>query len=180
MDGLKFLLEDKISQAGLLLQLVDCLVELFKQLFLFTLKVLILLQTHFKLPLYIFQNRVTLHYIVLGLSKHLHDGIMLNLLLGEYLDLLAGLGEWLHDLLVGLLLVQLLLLHHGVFLTSIAQFILQLLDNVQVRIRYLLVISLDVLIFLFMFPSQLFDCLILLELDHLNGSFPLFLHVFSQ
>ena len=105
---------------------------------------------------------------------------MLDFLLGEDLDLLAGLGERLDDLLVRLLLVQLLLLHHRVLLTRIAQLILQLLYYVQVRIRYLLVIGLDVLIFLFMLPSELFDGLILLELDHLNGSLPLLLHVLSQ
>jgi hypothetical protein len=44
---------------------------------------------------------------------------MLDFLPSEYLDLLAGLGEWLNDLLVGLLLVQLYLLHHGVFLAGV-------------------------------------------------------------
>lgn len=99
---------------------------------------------------------------MLRLLEAAHDCIVLHLLLGELFQLLARLLEGLHNLLVGFLLVHLLLLLSRVFFLRVAQLILQLLDNVQIGIRYFLVIVLYVCILARMLGSQVLDGLVLL------------------
>jgi hypothetical protein len=159
---------------------VDGLLELIEELLFFPFEVLVLLEAHFVLPLDILEDGVLLHDMVLGLLERAHDRVVLELLLGELLQLLIGLLQGLHYLLVGLLLVHLLLLHRRVLLLRVTQLILQLLDYVQVCVRYFLIVVLDVIVFLLMFGSQVFNGLILFGLDLENKSLPLALHLFSE
>jgi hypothetical protein len=65
-----------------------------------------------------------LHNGLLSVTQRVHDAIVHMPLLGEDLDLLRGLLEWLHYLFVGFLLVKLLFLLHSIFLTSITELVL--------------------------------------------------------
>ena len=105
---------------------------------------------------------------------------MRQLFLGQRLQLLVGLLQGLHYLLVRLLLVHLFLLHSRVFLLGVTQLILQLLDDVQVCVRYFLIVVLDVIVFLLMFGSQVLNSLILFGLDLEYKRLSLTLHLFSQ
>jgi hypothetical protein len=159
---------------------IDCLLELIEELLFFPFEVLVLLEAHFVLPLDILEDGVLLHDMVLGLLERAHDRVVLELLLGELLQLLVGLLQGLHYLLVGLLLIHLLLLHRRVLLLRVTQLILQLLDYVQVCVRYFLIVVLDVIVFLLMFGSQVLNGLILFSLDLENKSLSLALHLFSE
>ena len=78
---------------------------------------------------------------------------MLLLFLAQFLHFLTSLLKWLHDLLIGFFLVHSLLLLGRIFLLGIGQFVFQLLYNVEVGVRYLLIIVLDILILLFVLLS---------------------------
>ncbi len=67
--GLQLLLQDQVTDAGFLVNFVDSLLELIKQLLLFTLQVLELLKTHLVLPLDVFKDGVLLHDMVLRLLE---------------------------------------------------------------------------------------------------------------
>lgn len=159
---------------------IDSLLELIEELLLFPFEVLVLLEADLVLPLDILEDGVLLHDMVLCLLERAHDRVVLELLLGELLQLLVGLLQGLHYLLVGLLLIHLLLLHRRVFLLRVTQLILQLLDYVQVCVRYFLIVVLDVIVFLLMFGSQVLNGLILFGLDLENKCLPLTLHLFSE
>jgi hypothetical protein len=159
---------------------IDSLLELIEELLFFPFKVLVLLEADFVLPLDILEDSVLLHDMVLGLLERAHDRVVLELLLGELLELLVGLLQGLDYLLVGLLLIHLLLLHRRVLLLCVTQLILQLLDYVQVCVRYFLIVVLDVIVFLLMFGSQVLNGLILFGLDLENKCLSLALHLFSE
>ena len=61
LDGLQLLLEDEVAQAGLLLELIDGLVEGFEELVLLFFEVLVLLEADFKLPLDVLEFAIMLH-----------------------------------------------------------------------------------------------------------------------
>jgi hypothetical protein len=176
----QFFLEYQVADTCLLVNFIDGLLELIEELLFFPFEVLVLLEAHFVLPLDILEDGVLLHDMVLGLLERAHDRVVLELLLGELLQLLVGLLQGLHYLLVGLLLIHLLLLHRCVLLLRVTQLILQLLDYVQVCVRYFLIVVLDVIVFLLMFGSQVLNSLILFGLDLENKSLPLALHLFSE
>ena len=117
--GLEFFLEDQVADAGFLVNFVDSLLELVKQLLFFTLEVLVLLETHLVLPLDVLEDGVLLHDVVLALLERAHDLVVRQLFLGQRLQLLVGLLQGLHYLLVRLLLVHLFLLHRRVFLLRV-------------------------------------------------------------
>ena len=75
-------------------------------------------------------------------------------LLGENFHFLRCLLQRLHDLFVGLFLVELLLLLHGVLLPSIRELILELLDDIKIGVRYLLVVLLNFLVLLGVFLGE--------------------------
>ena len=97
------------------------------------------------------------HNSFLGVTERIHNTIMYMTLLGQDLDFLRSLLQRLHDLLVGLFLIQLLLLFHCILFAGIRQLIFKLLDNIKVRICDLLVILLDFLILSGMLICQSFD-----------------------
>lgn len=101
-------------------------------------------------------------------------------LLGEFFHLLRGLLQWLHDLFVCLFLVELLLLLHGVLLPGIRELILELLDDVKVSIRYLLIVLLNFLILLGVFLGKGLNRGVFLTFDHGDCLLPLLLHVFPK
>ena len=61
LDGLQLLLENQVTQAGLLLKLIDCLVEGLEELVLFLFEVLVLLETDFELPLDVLEFAIMPH-----------------------------------------------------------------------------------------------------------------------
>lgn len=61
LDGLQFLLEDEVAQAGLLLELIDGLVEGLEELVLLLFEVLVLLEADFELPLDVLKFTIMLH-----------------------------------------------------------------------------------------------------------------------
>lgn len=117
--GLEFFLEDQVADAGFLVNFVDSLLELVKELLFFSLEVLVLLETHLVLPLDVLEDGVLLHDMVLALLERAHDLVVRQLFLGQRLQLLVGLLQGLHYLLVRLLLVHLFLLHRRVFLLCV-------------------------------------------------------------
>ena len=75
-------------------------------------------------------------------------------LLGENFHFLRGLLQRLHDLFVGLFLVELLLLLHRVLLSGIRELILELLYDIKIGICYLLVVLLNFLVLLGVFLGE--------------------------
>ena len=61
LDGLQLLLKDQITQAGLLLKLIDGLVEGLEELVLLLFEVLVLLEADFELPLDVLKFSVMPH-----------------------------------------------------------------------------------------------------------------------
>ena len=61
LDGLQLLLEDQVTQAGLLLKLIDGLVEGLEELVLLLLEVLELLEADFELPLDVLEFAIMVH-----------------------------------------------------------------------------------------------------------------------
>lgn len=178
--GFELLLEHQVADACLLVNLVHSLLELVEQLLLLSLQVLVLLETHFVLPLDVLKDSILLHDVVLGLLERAHDRVVLQLLLSQLLQLLVCLLERLNYLLVGLFLIHLLLLHRCVFLFRVTQLILQLLYDIKVCVRYFLIVVLDIIVFLLMFGSKVLNRLVLFGLDLENESLSLALHLFSQ
>ena len=113
----------------------------------------------------------------LSVFQLVHDLVVLLLLLSQLFDFLGCLLEGLHDLLVGLFLVHTLLLLSGVFFLCVSQFILEHLDDVQVRVGDLLVVVFDIIVLLGMLLSELLDGLVLFILDLLDKTLALPLHV---
>lgn len=101
-------------------------------------------------------------------------------LLGENFHLLRGLLQWLHDLFIGLLLVELLLLLHRVLLPGIRELILQLLYDVKVGVRYLLIVLLYFLVLLGVLFRKRFNRGVFLSFDHGDCLLPLLLHLLPQ
>jgi hypothetical protein len=91
-------------------------------------------------------------------------------------NLFIGLGEWLDNLIVGLLLIHLLLLFVTVLLSGISKLILQLLDDIEVGVGDLIVVVLDFSVLLSVLGSELGNGCILFLLDHSDLRLSLVLH----
>jgi hypothetical protein len=61
LDGLQLLLENQVTQAGLLLKLIDGLVEGLEELVLLLFEVLVLLEAYFELPLDVLEFAIMPH-----------------------------------------------------------------------------------------------------------------------
>lgn len=162
------------------MKFVDSLLELIKQLLLFLLKILELLQPNLILPLDILQYRVLLHDISLRALQTFHNSVVFNLLFAQSLNFLTGFLEGLNDLFVSLFLVHLLLLFCGIFFLRITKLILQLLNYIKVCVCYLLVVVLYVLVLLCMLLCKFFDSIILLVLDSMYHRLSLLFHLSSE
>ena len=67
--GLQLLLKDQVTQPGLLLKLIDGLVERFEELIFLLLEVLVLLEADFELPLDVLELAIVLHDCFLCTSQ---------------------------------------------------------------------------------------------------------------
>ena len=94
-----------------------------------------------------------LHDGLLRVPERIHYAVVYMALLSEDLDLLGGLLQRLHYLFVGLFLIEFLFLLHGVLFAGVTELILQLLNDVKVSVRDLLVVLLDLLVLLRMLLS---------------------------
>ncbi len=103
------------------------------------------------MPLDVFEFAIMTHDCCLCTPQRVHNAVVHMTLLGEQFHFLRGLLKWLHDLFVCLFLVELLLLLHGVLLPSIRELILELLDDIKVSVRNLLIVLLDLLVLLGVF-----------------------------
>mmetsp|Transcript_17426 Transcript_17426/g.16620 ORF Transcript_17426/g.16620 Transcript_17426/m.16620 type:complete len:245 (+) Transcript_17426:329-1063(+) len=162
------------------MEFIDSGVELIKELFLLPQEVLELLQSHFILPLDVFEDGIMLHDVFLTVFELLHNLIMDFLLVLQAVHIFIGLLERNHHLLVGFFLVPLGLLLGLIFPLGFIKFILELFDQIQVGVSDLLVIVFDVIVLLCMLACQVLDGCILLVFDLLNHLFSLPLHFFPQ
>jgi hypothetical protein len=159
---------------------IDESVELIEKLLLLFDQVLVLLESHLILPLDLLAGLIEVSDVFLSVVQLVHDSVVLLLFLLEVGDLLIGLGQRFNDLVVGLLLIHLLLLHIIVVLPCFDQFVLKLLNNVEVGVGDLSVVVLDVKVLLVMLSRELLDCLVLLLLNLFDLVLPLVFHLLSQ
>ena len=82
LDGLVLLLEDKVADASLLVNLVNKPVELIEQRFLLTLEVLELLEADLELPLDVLYTIFVFDNLLLRRLQFVHDLVVDVLLLG--------------------------------------------------------------------------------------------------
>ena len=149
-----FLFEDKVPDTRFLVDFVHQSMELFEELLLFDFEILELLQSNLILPLDLLGGLIVLADALSSFRQLLHDAVVLDLLFKQSVYIFISFLQWLNNLIVGLLLVHLLLLLVGVFLSRILKLVFQLLDDVQVGVCNFLVISLDGSIFILMLLDQ--------------------------
>lgn len=180
LDGLKLTLEHQIAKTSLLVELVDELVERVKQLHLLFLEVLVLLELNFVLPLVFLVLGFEILDLNLALAKLLLNALMLRVFLAQLNDVLISFLEGIDDLSILVLLLDFVLLCVLVFLLFLGEIILQLLDDVQVSVRDLLVVLFDGGVFLGVLARQVLDRLILLGFNLRDLSFAFLFHVLAQ
>jgi hypothetical protein len=150
LNRLVLLLENQVSESSLLVDFIDKSMELIEKLLLLFYQVIVLLESHLVLPLNLLASLIEVRDIFLSVVQLVHNSVVLLLLLLEEGHLFIGLGQGLNDLVVGLLLVHLLLLHIIVFLPCIDQLVLKLLNDVEVGVGDLSVVVLDIKVLLVM------------------------------
>jgi hypothetical protein len=155
-------------------------VEVIEELFLFSLKILELLQSHFILPFDVLEHKVMLHDLSLGVFELLHLLIVQLLLNAESLNLFTCFMEWHNYLFIGFFLVHLVLLFESVFFLSISKLIFKLFDDVKIGVGDLLIVVLNVIVLLCMLRGKLFDSDVLFIFYLLNKPFAFSFHLFSQ
>ena len=128
--------------------------ELFEELLLFNFEILELLQSILIVPLDLLGGLIILGDTLSSLGQLLHDNIVLFLLFKQSINIFICFLEWLNNLIVSFLLVHLLLLLVGVFFSSVRKLIFQLLDNIEIGVRNLLVILFDITILFLMLSDE--------------------------
>jgi len=144
------------------------------------LQVLELLKTNFVLPADVFQDLSLARDVLLSDDQLVLNDLVLLLLYRESLLLLLRLLQGSLHLFVLFFLVGPLSLLGRVLLPRFLQVSFQLLDHVEVRVRDVLVVRLDVVVLLLDHLHELLDRLVLLVLDALDLAFALLVHFLSQ
>lgn len=180
LNRLKLLLQNQVAQSGLLVDFVDDLVELVKQLVALHLEVLELLQFYLVLPFFLLELRRDLSDVLLLLFQLFLNRVMLFLSFFELFDLLRCLGERLLHLLVLVVLTHFLFDCPDVLSACLVQLNFQGLDQVHVDARDLRVVLFDLFILAFVVSDQSLNALVLFVLDSVDFVLALVLHLAAQ
>ena len=180
LDCFKLLLKDQVAQTSLAVDIIDDSVELFKELLLLLLDVLVLLEAHFVLPLQILILFLGLHDFALLLCQHLSNLIVLDLPLLKASYVLANIFKRLNYHVVVRMLDVLLAISRVFTNLLVFEISTKRRDHVHVQTRDVVVVIVDVLVLLVVLSFKLFNTFVLLGLNLCNLCLALGFHVFAQ
>ena len=180
LDCFKLLLEDQVAQTSLAVDIIDDCVELFKELLLLLLDVLVLLEAHFVLPLQVLILFLGLHDFALLLCQQLSNLIVLDLPLLKASYVLANILERLHYHVVVSMLDILFTISRVFTNLLVFEVSTKRCDHVHIQTRDVIIVIVDVLVLLVVLSFKLLNTPVLLSLYLCNLCFALSFHVFAQ
>ena len=180
LDCFKLLLEDQVAQTSLAVDIIDDCVELFKELLLLLLDVLVLLEAHFVLPLQVLILFLGLHDFALLLCQQLSNLIVLDLPLLKASYVLANILERLHYHVVVSMLDILFTISRVFTNLLVFEVSTKRCDHVHIQTRDVVIVIVDVLVLLVVLSFKLLNTPVLLSLYLCNLCFALSFHVFAQ
>ena len=180
LDCFKLLLKDQVAQTCLAVDIIDDCVELFKELLLLLLDVLVLLEAHFVLPLQVLVLFLGLYDFALLLSQQFSNLVVLDLPLLKASYVLANIFKRLNYHVVVRMLDVLFAVSRVFTNLLVFEISTKRRDHVHVQTRDVVVVIVDVLVLLVVLSFELFNTFVLLGLNLCNLCFALSFHVLTQ
>ena len=180
LDGLELLLKDEGTETSLAMDVIHNTVELLEECLLLLFDELELLETNFILPFELLVLFLSRHDLLLLLSEHFFDVVVLDLLLKKTHDFLLDVLKRLDDHVVGGVLDILLTVGIGLLHLLLLKVTTKGTNHIHVQPGDVVVVVMDVLVLLLVLRLELLDDAVLLRFNLGYLSAALALHVSSE